>query len=378
MAEVHDYLEWRGDVPVTQANPFNEIDAMICTRLAYLPFERIELETEETIRSIAIKMAEFELDDFRLDDDYQMLMELGISPRFRDIKVTDFVKDNSMELEMQFAAVTLQLSEDVMHLSFCGTDSTVLGWKEDMNMSFMDNVPGQHAACDYAKFIAEKYPDKKMRFGGHSKGGNLAVFAAVGQTEEVQNRIIEINNYDGPGFVEKYISQPEYLRIKDRIHTYIPQDSLFGRLLEHAEPFDIVESTNRSIYQHDLYSWQVMKDHLIRLERTTEQSNITNESIRRILENTSPAQRGEFLDEIYTFIDPDETTTIGDIKEKLPRMLPRIIKAVSSMGETEKQEMTNMLAVFIKSFTSSFSDTTHELTHEFIKDITRKDKDTRK
>ena len=170
MSNINDYLLWRGDIPIIEEVPFNEVDSMILARFSYLIFDRIDLKEIETIESISKKMKDLKNEDFRYNGDKDVIVNLGNSIRFKDMQVTDYVKNNDKETEKQFSAITVHVSNDEMYLSFIGTDKTILGWKEDFNMSFMQNVPAQIAGLEYVKKIARKFPDKKMRLGGHSKG----------------------------------------------------------------------------------------------------------------------------------------------------------------------------------------------------------------
>ena len=149
-----------------------------------------------------------------------------------------------------------------MYISFMGTDMTIYGWKEDFNMAFMENVPCQILGKKYLEDISKKYHNKKIRIGGHSKGGNVAVYSAITSSEKVKKRIVKVYNYDGPGFNKNIIDKYETDDILEKIETYIPQDSIIGRLLNHKEKKTIIQSIEKGILQHDIYSWQVLKKKL--------------------------------------------------------------------------------------------------------------------
>jgi len=170
MANINDYLIWRGDIPIIPGAEFNEIDSMILARFSYLIFDRIDLKEKEKIESISKKMSIFENDEFNYNGDRDLIINLGESTRFRDMIATDYVKNNDKEVEKQFSAITIHISDDEMYLSFLGTDKTILGWKEDFNLSFMKNIPAQIEGLNYLNKIAGKYPNKRIRIGGHSKG----------------------------------------------------------------------------------------------------------------------------------------------------------------------------------------------------------------
>ena len=248
MANINDYLIWRGDIPISSDFEFNEVDSVILARFSYLPFYKIDLQNEETIESISIKMSEFKNEDFNYNGDKELITNLGISTRFKNMVVTDYVKKNDKEEEKQFSAITVHISDYEMYISYLGTDKTILGWKEDFNMSFMENVPAQIEGSKYLSIIAEKYPKKLIRIGGHSKGGNVAVYSSVTAPKSIQNRIIKINNYDGPGFSDNFLEKHKGNPIIEKISTYIPQDSIIGRIMEREEKFEVVQSIEKSCH----------------------------------------------------------------------------------------------------------------------------------
>lgn len=358
MATLMDYLAWRGDIPICEEAPFNEVDGMLLARFSYLPFDKIDMNEWETIGTLSYKMSNLEKSDYkRRDGDDQLIKTLGKCRRFQDMVVTDYVKDNNLEREMQFSAVSIRIMPNHMFLSYCGTDSTLVGWKEDFNMSFMEKVPSQLAGCRYIESLAEKYPNMKFSLAGHSKGGNIAVYSASTASLEIQDRIIGVWNYDGPGFQETFVEKHiKGTGLPEKIKTFIPEESVFGRMLEHAEEFEVVKSTNVSIYQHDIYSWQVMRDSIIRSEKTTAASNITDKSIRKVLEETTPEQRKIFIDCVYDIMSSTEAKTVDELKKFMLKYIPKMYKQYSGMSAEEKKLMTDMILMFMKSYASTISE----------------------
>ena len=174
------------------------------------------------------------------------------------MKATKFVNKIEVENEKQFSAITIIMPDNTLYVSFRGTDNTIVGWKEDFNMSFKSHIASQISAKEYLNMIAELYPNKKIRVGGHSKGGNIAVYSAIFATPQIRDRIINVYNNDGPGFCEDILETQEYQEMINKVHTYIPQSSIIGRLMNHKEKYTIIESTQKGIMQHDLYSWQIL------------------------------------------------------------------------------------------------------------------------
>ena len=173
MSNINDYIKWRGDLEL-KCSPFNEVDNIILARFSYLIFNKIDLLPKETIASISEKMVHFTNDQFRYNGDKEMITSLGKSSRFKAMYITDFTENIDSVSEKQFSAITIHISDNELYVSFLGTDNSIVGWKEDFNMAFMQPVPAQIAGKEYLEKVAKKYPNKKIRIGGHSKGGSVA------------------------------------------------------------------------------------------------------------------------------------------------------------------------------------------------------------
>ena len=221
MANINDYLKWRGDIKISKDYPFNEVDSMILARFSYLLFSKIKMNKIETIGNISLKMKDFPDNEFLYNGDKELITNLGTSLRFKNLKVTDYVENNNKAREEQFGAITIHLSLKELYISYLGTDMSIIGWKEDFNMGFMDTVPCQIEGLDYLHKISLKYPSKKIRIGGHSKGGNVAIFAAITAPKRIQMKITKVYNYDGPGFSKEIIDKYENPDILKKIETYI-------------------------------------------------------------------------------------------------------------------------------------------------------------
>ena len=237
-----------------------------------------------------------------------------------------------------------------MYLSFLGTDKTILGWKEDFNMSFMKNVPSQIEGLKYLKKISKKYPDKKIILGGHSKGGNIAIYSGLEANEQIQKRIINIYNFDGPGFDSDFIKTNKTDKTIKKVLTYIPQDSIIGRIMEHEEECNVVKSIESGIYQHDIYSWQILRDKMVKVESLTTGSDIMNDSIKQWIKTTTPEQRKVFFDGIFELFYSTEAKTFGDINIK---SIPTLIKTYRDISEEDRKVIIHMLKIFGKAYITS-------------------------
>ena len=350
MANINDYLIWRGDLLINNETPFNEIDSMILARFSYLRFDKIKMQEIETIGSISEKMKALDNEEFLYDGDKELITKLGESNRFKNMEVTDYIQKFDKQVEKQFGAITIHISEKEMYISFIGTNSTITGWKEDFNMAFMDNVPCQIEGKNYVENVANKYLNKKLRIGGHSKGGNVAIYSAIAAPKMIQDRIIKGYNYDGPGFNKKMVEKYKNSEVLSRLETYMPQDSIIGRILDHQEKSEIALSIEKGIYQHDIYSWQVLRDDLIKSEKTTDSSDAMGNTLKEWLETTSPEQRKIFFDEIFELFYSTEANKFADIQKSLSKNIVKIFKAYGEISEEDKKTITEMLKLFVKTY----------------------------
>lgn len=343
MPNINNYLEWRGDIKL-EIDPLNEIDNMILSRFSYMPFNKIDMQETETMGSISKKLKDFPVEEFNIAGDKPLVEHIIESDRFKDLKVTDYEENTDLSVEKQFAAITIHLGDEEIYVSFCGTDNSIVGWKEDFNLSFSQHLPSQKEGVEYLKGIAHKYKNNKIHIGGHSKGGNIAAYSAIFVGQEVQDQIIDITSHDGPGFDNEIIQMEEYKRILDKFVTYIPQSSVIGRLLEHEEKNIVVKSIERGIMQHDIYSWQVCGKNFITEKQVTKESELVRNIIRTWLEDTTPEQRKNVIDIIYNILVSADATTMRDLSSSKVKSLGRILKLYNKVDENDKKLIIKVFA----------------------------------
>ena len=316
MANVCDYVRWRGDLTLEQSE-FNEIDNLILARFSYFPFDKIIEENEiVTIKELSKRFSEQDVTKLPIlwKDDVELFPLMGNSKRFGGMLATKYINKIDAEQEKQFSAITVLMPNDTIYVSYRGTDNTIVGWKEDFNMSFKSHIASQISAKQYLEEIAKEYPSSKIIIGGHSKGGNIAVYAATFASKEVKDRIINVYNNDGPGFCEDVIETAEYQEILPRVHTYIPQSSIIGRLMNHKEKYTIVESVQKGIMQHDLYSWQLLGKEFVTLKKLTNESEFIDKTIKDWLENVEPEKREQVIDAVFEILNTTEAQTMKELK----------------------------------------------------------------
>lgn len=188
----------------------------------------------------------------------QQLFLMAASPRFRDLLIYDHVAAFDETLDMQFAATTFVCPGRFAYVGFRGTDTTLTGWREDFNMAYTVPVPAQDLAARYvAAVAADSRIPADLLLGGHSKGGNLAEYAALTALPTVQKRIAHLYNHDGPGFMAGTFSAADYVPLTGRMTKQVPEDSMVGILMESGMPTEVVKATGRGFEQHSVYRWVV-------------------------------------------------------------------------------------------------------------------------
>lgn len=316
MSNVCEYVKWRGDLTLKQSK-FNEIDALILTRLSYFPFDQLIQPNEEaTVEELSKRFEKADKSTMKIlwEDDNELFPLMGKSERFGKMSVTQYVNKINAEQEKQFSATTVILPDNTIFVTYRGTDATIVGWKEDFNMCFKSHIASQKDAVEYLNMVSKKYK-RLIRIGGHSKGGNLAVYAAMFTNSKVKKRIINIYNNDGPGFDDEIIKTKEYKEILPKVHTYIPQSSVIGRLLNHEEKYTVVQSIQKGIMQHDLYSWQLEGKEFICLEKVTNESEIFDKTLKEWLINITPEQRGIVIDTAFDILNTTEVEYFSELKK---------------------------------------------------------------
>ena len=347
MADMFDYLLWRGDLPM-DAVPPNPVDTLILSELSYIDFEG--LVPGDFLHPVPLRVAAeafAALPDLservRVKRDAELLAECARTERFGSLRLVFYRSEWLPEIQSQFAAVTVLLPGGDAMVVFRGTDNTLTGWKEDFNMSFQPCIPAQEKALRYLEAFARVHAGP-IRVAGHSKGGNLAVYASAMAQPELQDRITAVHNHDGPGFFQAMMDDPGYRAILPKTHTFLPQSSVVGMLLEHEEPYTVVKSRQVSLLQHDPYSWEILGGDFIRMEEISENSRFLDRTIKTWLAGRTMAERNEFVDAVYELLSLSQSEDLRHLI--LPRNVLRYLRTLS----TDEQ----MRSVIAREFTELF------------------------
>lgn len=349
---VCDYLEWYGDFGF-DVLPFNEVDNLALSLLSYGKFDGLVPAIGEN-GSISVNEAAAFFEDkanYGACDKIELcavaiLFAMKNSKRYGEAKLFNYFVKHDFKAEEQFAALHISLPDGTRFVSFSGTDDTLLGWKEDFNMAYISPAPGQLEAT---KYVADTCAgNDRLRIGGHSKGGNLAVYAAIHSTPDIRNRIINVYSNDGPGFVSEVIEKPEYNELLDRIVTIVPETSIVGMLLEHREKYKVVKSYSKGIGQHDGITWRVYKAGFIELDERSKSSLMIDDTISSWLKELSSNEREEFINTIFEVCDRANITKLSEFSKLSIMDVGALLKEMITLTPETKKAVKRIISAFIR------------------------------
>lgn len=258
MGKILDYVRWRGDLTLDR-EPFNSLDAGLFAAFAYLPFDSsvkghtLEAATKRLIQKKTL-----------IHSDKLEAELVNLSDRYKNMHFLDWSHLSQKKPPVQFTAMTIELDSETILVAYRGTDGSMVGLNEDVDMSYQPEIFGQSVAADYLDKMAQAYPDKKIYTLGHSKGGNFAAYALYAASPSLQDRVIEAYSFDGPGFMKEMYNQIEFQRVIPKMMTYVPEGSIFGMMLDHPERVIVVKSRMKHLMkQHNPLHWEVARNSFV-------------------------------------------------------------------------------------------------------------------
>lgn len=346
MPNLFDYLEWRGDLTFDEV-PVCEVDNLIFCLLAYVNLDGI-VPSDSAKGRVALRHAAadyFFTHNDSVDrplglivpsDILTLFRRMAHTRRFRDLELTNYVNTVCEQREMQFSALTIRVSSEQLFVAFRGTDDTLVGWREDFNLSHMDEIPSQRMAASYLDHL-DMTQDTILYVGGHSKGGNLAVWGAIHAKPEVRRRILRVYSNDGPGFSEGMVTSENYRSMADRICRFLPEDSLVGLLLEHDGNHAVVKSNRKGLYQHDGLSWEVLGASFLRADSLSSKGVRHDTVVRERIDGMTREERRKFTSIMFTLLEATGAKTLTDLHKGGPKTLITMIKAYCDLTEEEQE-----------------------------------------
>ena len=325
-----------------------DIDVLVLTEIAYLPFDEIVPKSFDITEAISleqlgkefetIKEKEHENNPFMITSERIELLEVvSKSQRYKEIKVFGFMNDIDDERTKQFAAVCYQWEEENRWIIFSGTDESLTGWKEDFMMTYSDLIPAQTDAIEYLRKQAATFLGT-LNVSGHSKGGNLSLYASAMQEEAIQNRIEQIYCWDAPGVHHSILGTEGYQRVVSKAKRYIPQDSIVGLMLESQVPYHIIESQGSGISQHSALMWNIEEDHFVELTELTKNSQLTDQTFKQWTEVVSDEDLKLFFDTFFELIFEMGVETVNDVYYNFRMYMQKFFEKAYQMNP-EKREV---------------------------------------
>ena len=336
MSNLFDYLEWRGDLSL-ESVPVTEADNLAFSLLSYVDLDGI-VPADPKQGSVTLREAAAEYFFIHPDaetrplglilpaDILTLFRRMAKTPRFRNLRLTGYVNTVCEEREMQFSALTILLPGERAFVAFRGTDDSIVGWREDFNLSHMDEVPSQRQAAEYLNGL-DLPPDTALYMGGHSKGGNLAVWGAVHANESVRKRTLQVFSNDGPGFTAGTVSSEAYRALAPRIRIFLPEDSLIGLLLEHDNRYTVVRSGRKGVFQHDGFSWEIRGGSFLRVEKLSKRGLRTDTVLRERIDAMTRAEREHMVRIVFDLLEATGCKTLTELHASGGRAAVSILKA---------------------------------------------------
>ena len=335
-----DYLDWRGDILFSERE-LNEVDNLIFSTLAYTEMSGLVSENDEKKLTIAELYSEYVkagYDQSRMIiNPATLLKKVSETERYKNVIVRNYVNKIDTEIKLQFSAVTFEFDNN-FYIAYRGTDNTLVGWREDCNLSYLSRTPGQSEAVKYLNKIAGK-SDFTLIVGGHSKGGNFAVYAGAFCDEEVRNRIKEIYSNDGPGFNDTVANSKEYLSIIPKAEHIITDSSIVGILLSSKTKKKVIKSSAMGIDQHDPYTWNVICMGFEKADGLSTASVFMDKTITMWINSLSDENKKIFINTVFDFLEDSGAKTLNDIADKKWEVYNSVLKAMTQMNNEKKMEI---------------------------------------
>lgn len=358
MAGLFDYLDWRGDLTFDEAE-FNEVDSMILAWLSYAALDGIvpskcsETDTITIEEASAQFVKTHDVDKILRETvsftktSILMLQKLALSRRFGALKLTGFVNQIDYQKETQFCAMTVLLQKNRYAVVFRGTDDHLISWKEDFNMSFLPVIPAQNQALSYLEEVADCIRGK-LYVCGHSKGGNLAVYAGVRASYRTRRKILEIYNHDGPGFYDLNGLGDAYEEMLPKIHSFVPETAVVGMLLEQVGEHVVVKSSGKGLFQHDAMSWEVLGPRFVTVNSVSDTSRVVNDILKNWLREISNEERETFVDTLYKILEASQARSIDDLNAEKGRIANVVLKELGGLSKETKAMLGKTISSLFK------------------------------
>lgn len=365
LANMMDYILWRGDLTFSAA-PWTPVDALILANIAYTdPGAPAQSREGALMRDIELPPP---ADAASARQWHALFTAAALSPRFGAIRLHDFVNVVDDEREIQFSAMTADLPDGRSCICFRGTDNTIVGWREDFTMSFESPVPAQTEALTYLERIT-LLTDRELLVAGHSKGGNLTVYAAAHASPQAQSRLQGVYSFDGPGMDDDTAGSEGYRRISHLVHSVIPHSSVVGLLMAYHPEYTVVRSTASGFQQHDAFTWQLEGPRFEEMGEVDRGSQLMDETVHDWLAHAGRSQRRIFVDTLFDMLESTGAQTLRDLKADKLRSALAILSAGRDIDQDTLKMIVHLVGSFLSIGVSNILDAVAQRSQQLLRDI---------
>lgn len=356
MISLFDYLKWRGDISFN-CSPLNEIDSLIFSQLCYIPYDNVVSSSFEdegiSIKQfydehIGTKKESLKMGALIPNEKIVLLLKYAAnSPRFQNVRVRGYINDIDKKHEKQFCAMCFDLPDETTYVCFSGTDDTIIGWKENFNMALFTPVPSQNEGVQYLNRLSVS-KTKKLYVGGHSKGGNIAIYASFMCGEKIQEKIEAIYNFDGPGFRYDFLRKArKNPKLIEKVTNFMPDSAIIGAIFDTIGKRIYVKSKGNGFQQHDLFTWYLSPPTGFSTVTALAKSSIQfHNSLERWVANMTDKEKVEFIDAFYKLCSSNDSNTITDILSNKRKFIMALFK----VDEKSKSVLWKVMAGSVKGY----------------------------
>lgn len=349
--DILDYIHWRADLSFEE-RPLNEIDSLIFCTLCYEDFDDLfKNNSRLTINQIAdLFFKRHKEEDLSRRKtltyrSYELLKAMCYTNRYGNLVISNYINQTSSSLNLQFSAMTFEYKQQWKYIAFRGTDDTIIGWKEDFMMIYKDEVLAQRKAAEYVNTILKQHkPFSKTKYylGGHSKGGNLAIYASAFVPSTWTKRIITIHNFDGPGLDSTFWAKPNVKALLPKITTYIPTSSFFGRLFKNNAKIQIIKSEHKGLLQHNGFHWQVNVDSFIQENLTSEGSDKAISRFNELMNGYTSKEREQLVETLFSIFT---TLNIQTIEDMAKINIGRVFNSMKELNDLDNETKKALIEI---------------------------------
>ena len=348
MENIIDYVKEWGKYSLSE-KPFNEVDSLVLCQMIYFNYKEFVPGFEESNVPVGIQSIYVHPDRDRILDDYwyrennkELFASAAQSRRFGNLKMNYYVNIINEETQTQFSAMTYILEDKNAYIAYRGTDATIVGWKEDLNLAFSKPLHSQQLAVEYMDRVAG-YIGGSFYAGGHSKGGNLAVYAAMNCKPETRESLLKVFNNDGPGFRPEIRQLGHYEAIADRMIKFIPRSSLVGTILEDQDDYELIESKGVGMLQHNAYSWKIEDGAFLRAKSMKSGKILRDAALNEWILSLSDSEIHAFVDTLYDVVAASEASNVFEFGADWKKCTQSVFEAAKELDETTRKSIAKII-----------------------------------